>query len=78
VGGRGNADRWGHGVNGSRKNKRKSGQVGRCGREKMGRHAGWAERKVRFLFLFLKKTQIKPNFKLKFIQNLFKLFHKIF
>jgi hypothetical protein len=50
VGGRGSADRWGHGVSGSRKKKRKSGQVGRCGREKMGRQADWAERKVRFLF----------------------------
>jgi hypothetical protein len=30
--GEGGADRWGHGVSGSRKNKRKSGQVGHRGR----------------------------------------------
>jgi hypothetical protein len=72
--GKGEADRWGHGVSGSRKKKRRGGSVGRCGKEDDG-PAGRLGRKVgrvsfsffSFLFFKLFSNQTFPfKFKPKF------------
>jgi hypothetical protein len=46
------------------KKKRRAGEAGHCGRRKLGRWAGWAEKKVRFLFFFsfFFSNSIKTNF----------------
>jgi hypothetical protein len=77
----GGDDRWGHGVSGRGEKEKKKGEAGRCGRGLGGPWASWARREVRSFFFFffsLFQTQLNPTFKLKFIQNLFKLFHKNF
>jgi hypothetical protein len=50
--GRGEADRRGRRVSGSRKKKKGTAGLGRCGRELVGRQGGWAEGRKGFLCFF--------------------------
>jgi hypothetical protein len=69
--GKGEADRWGHGVSGSRKKKRRGGSVGRCGKEddgpagRLGRKVGRVSFSFFLLFFFSNQTfpfKFKPKF----------------
>jgi hypothetical protein len=60
-----------------RKKEKGEEEVGRSGDGEMGRWAGWVRKGVRpFFFSF--STQIKPTFKLKFIQNFSNFFTKFY
>jgi hypothetical protein len=76
--GKGEADRWGHGVSGSRKKKRRGGSVGRCGKlddgpaGRLGRKVGRVSFSFFLLFFFFKSIfsfQIHTKILLNFSQN---------